>query len=58
MHIVRQPAVKEPVLRCAGWGTEDIAVAFDDVLNHHLEPFGLEKRLPSGLRVAAPHPAT
>ncbi len=46
LHVVRQPAIKEPVLRCAGWGTEDIAVAFDGVLDHHLEPFGLEKRMP------------
>jgi hypothetical protein len=45
------------VLRCAGWGTEDIAKAFDGVLDHHLEPFGLEKRMPAGLRVATSHPA-
>jgi hypothetical protein len=44
LHIVRQPAIKEPVLRCAGWNAEDIAVAFDNVLDQHLEPFGLEKR--------------
>ncbi|MGH3768629.1 MAG: SDR family NAD(P)-dependent oxidoreductase [Pseudonocardiaceae bacterium] len=57
LHVVRQPAIKEPVLRCAGWGTEDIAEAFDGVLKHHLEPFGLEKRMPPGLRVATSHPA-
>ena len=58
LHIVRQPAIKEPVLRCAGWGTEDIAAAFDGVLAHHLEPFGLEKRMPRGLRIANSHPVT
>ncbi len=58
LHIVRQPAIKEPVLRCTGWDTEDIAVAFDGALGHHLEPFGLEKRMPPGLRVASSHPAS
>jgi NAD(P)-dependent dehydrogenase (short-subunit alcohol dehydrogenase family) len=56
LHIVRQPAIKEPVLRCAGWGTEDIAAAFDSVLDHHLEPFGLEKRMPPGRRATTPCP--
>jgi NAD(P)-dependent dehydrogenase (short-subunit alcohol dehydrogenase family) len=58
LHIVRQPAIKEPVLPCAGWDTEDIAAAFAGVLDHHLEPFGLEKRMPPGLRIATSHPAT
>ncbi|MGB8962692.1 MAG: SDR family oxidoreductase, partial [Pseudonocardiaceae bacterium] len=31
LHIVRQPAIKEPVLRCAGWDTEYIAAAFSEV---------------------------
>ena len=52
LHIVRQPAIKEPVLRCAGWDTEDIAAAFDGVLYHHCEPFGLEKRITPRLRAA------
>ncbi|HEY6421761.1 MAG TPA: SDR family oxidoreductase [Pseudonocardiaceae bacterium] len=51
LHIVRQPGVKDPVLRCQGWGTEDIAAAFDDVLDYHLEPFGLEKRVPPRWRL-------
>lgn len=52
LHIVRQPAIKEPVLDCAGWDTEDIAAAFDGFLNQSLEPFGLEKRMPPRLRAA------
>ena len=52
LHIVRQPAIKEPVLRCAGWDTEDVAAAFDEVLDQSLEPFGLEKRLPPRLGAA------
>ncbi|HEX4101093.1 MAG TPA: SDR family oxidoreductase [Pseudonocardiaceae bacterium] len=52
LHIVRQPAIKEPVLRCTGWDTEDIAAAFDGILDEHLEPFGLEKRIPPRLRAA------
>lgn len=56
LHIVRQPGVKDPVLRSSGWTTQDIAAAFDGVLNHHLEPFGMEKRIPPGLRPAISHP--
>jgi NAD(P)-dependent dehydrogenase (short-subunit alcohol dehydrogenase family) len=54
LHIVRQPAIKEPVLRRAHWTTDDIAAAFDDVLDGHLEPFGLDKQPPPRLRQ---HPA-
>jgi NAD(P)-dependent dehydrogenase (short-subunit alcohol dehydrogenase family) len=50
LHIVRQPAVKEPVLHRADWTTDDIAAAFDDVLDGHLEPFGLDKQPPPRLR--------
>jgi NAD(P)-dependent dehydrogenase (short-subunit alcohol dehydrogenase family) len=55
LHIVRQPGIKDPVLRCAGWTAEDIAAAFDEVLRQHCEPFGLEKRLPPDLRAATSH---
>jgi len=43
---VRQPDVKEPVLHRERWVADDIASAFDVVLREHLEPFGLEKRVP------------
>ncbi|MGH3780775.1 MAG: SDR family NAD(P)-dependent oxidoreductase [Pseudonocardiaceae bacterium] len=56
LHIVRQPAIKEPVLGCAGWDTDDIAAAFDGFLNQSLEPFGLEKRIPPRLRAAISNP--
>ncbi|MDQ4011648.1 MAG: SDR family oxidoreductase [Actinomycetota bacterium] len=57
LHIVRQPGIKKPVLHREGWATEDIAAAFDGVLDHHLEPFGLDKQVPPRLRVAATAPA-
>jgi NAD(P)-dependent dehydrogenase (short-subunit alcohol dehydrogenase family) len=52
LHIVRQPAIKDPVLRRAHWTTDDIAAAFDDVLGGRLEPFGLDKRPPPRLSQA------
>ncbi|HJT04083.1 MAG TPA: SDR family oxidoreductase [Pseudonocardiaceae bacterium] len=52
LHIVRQPSIKEPVLHRAHWTTEDIAEAFEDVLDGHLEPFGLHKQSPPRLRQA------
>jgi NAD(P)-dependent dehydrogenase (short-subunit alcohol dehydrogenase family) len=48
LHIVRQPGIKEPVLHRERWATEDIAAAFDGVLDHNLEPFGLDKQVPPG----------
>jgi NAD(P)-dependent dehydrogenase (short-subunit alcohol dehydrogenase family) len=57
LHIVRQPGIKEPVLQRPSWTVEDIAAAFDEVLDHHLEPFGLEKRPPPRLRRATGRPA-
>ncbi len=48
--IVRQPAFKDPELCRDSWATEDIAAAFDDVLDHHLEPFGFQKQTPPRLR--------
>ncbi|MGH3934408.1 MAG: SDR family NAD(P)-dependent oxidoreductase [Pseudonocardiaceae bacterium] len=44
--IMRQPGFKDPVLRQASWATEDIAAAFDGILDHHLEPFGFAKQWP------------
>lgn len=55
--IVRQPAFKDPELHRDSWATEDIAAAFDDVLDHHLEPFGFEKQTPPRLRVPTARPA-
>lgn len=50
LHIVRQPAIKDPVLQRADWTTDDVAAAFDTVLDGHLEPFGLDKQPPPRLR--------
>ncbi len=52
LQIVRQPGFKGPVLHRDSWATEDVAAAFDDVLDHHLEPFGFEKQTPPRLRLA------
>lgn len=52
LHIVRQPSIKEPVLHREHWTTDDIAEAFEDVLDGHLEPFGLHKQPPPRLRQA------
>lgn len=57
LHLVRQPGIKDPVLRGAGWETEDIALAFEGVLGEYLEPFGLERQMPAGLRVREPDTA-
>ncbi|MGH3982084.1 MAG: SDR family NAD(P)-dependent oxidoreductase [Pseudonocardiaceae bacterium] len=56
LHIVRQPGIKEPVLHRECWATEDIAAAFDGVLDHNLERFGLDKQVPPRLRVAGSAP--
>ncbi|MDQ3825446.1 MAG: hypothetical protein M3325_06735 [Actinomycetota bacterium] len=54
---MRQPAIKDPVLQRADWTTNDIAEAFDTVLDGHLEPFGLQKQPPPRLRRPGfPHP--
>lgn len=57
LHIVRQPAIKDPVLQRAFWTVDDIATAFDEVLDQHLEPFGLDKQHPPRLRIPAPRVA-
>jgi NAD(P)-dependent dehydrogenase (short-subunit alcohol dehydrogenase family) len=51
LHLVSQPRAKSPVLRGDGWAFEDVAAAFEGILDEHLEPFGLEKRQPARLRV-------
>ncbi|MGH3873700.1 MAG: SDR family NAD(P)-dependent oxidoreductase [Pseudonocardiaceae bacterium] len=62
LRIVRQPAFKDPELHRDTWTTEDIAAAFDGILDHHLEPFGFEKQAPPRLPLTAapadPCPAT
>lgn len=50
LHVVGQPFVKQPVLERENWDTESVRRAFDDVFGAHLEPYGLEKRLPPRTR--------
>ncbi|MDV6013648.1 SDR family NAD(P)-dependent oxidoreductase [Haloechinothrix sp. LS1_15] len=50
LHIVGQPYVKQPVLERETWDVASIRRSFDEVLTAHLEPYGLEKRLPLRLR--------
>jgi NAD(P)-dependent dehydrogenase (short-subunit alcohol dehydrogenase family) len=50
LHIVGQPFMKAPILEQDNWDTESVARAFSEVLHAHLEPYGLEKRLPPTLR--------
>ncbi len=50
LHIVGQPYFKAPVLERDNWDDESIERAFDEVFAAHLEPYGLEKRLPPTLR--------
>ncbi|MDQ3788433.1 MAG: hypothetical protein M3422_14470, partial [Actinomycetota bacterium] len=45
-----QPYFKAPVLERDNWDDESIERAFDEVFAAHLEPYGLEKRLPPTLR--------
>ena len=54
LHLVRHPEFKDPVIRGNGWAAEDIAAGFEGLLGGYLEPFGLEKRQPPGLRVPEP----
>jgi NAD(P)-dependent dehydrogenase (short-subunit alcohol dehydrogenase family) len=49
LHIVGQPYFKQPILHRDNWDTTSITRAFDEVFQAHLEPFGLEKRLPQRL---------
>lgn len=49
LHVVGQPYFKQPVLTSEHWDTASVERAFQDVLQAHLEPFGLEKRMPPKL---------
>lgn len=50
LHIVGQPYLKSPILERDTWDSETIERAFVEVFQAHLEPYGLEKRLPPRLR--------
>ncbi|WP_211239238.1 SDR family NAD(P)-dependent oxidoreductase [Actinokineospora inagensis] len=50
LHIVGQPYLKPPILHRDAWDVDGVAAAFTEVLGGHLEPYGLEKRLPPRLR--------
>lgn len=50
LHIVGQPYLKAPILERQTWDTETVRQAFDEVFSAHLEPYGLEKRVPPRLR--------
>lgn len=50
LHIVGQPYLKTPILERAVWDVETVRSAFDEVFSAHLEPYGLEKRVPPRLR--------
>ncbi len=49
LHVVGQPYLKQPILARDTWDTASVERAFQDVLQAHLEPFGLEKRMPPKL---------
>ncbi|HKN99925.1 MAG TPA: SDR family oxidoreductase [Pseudonocardiaceae bacterium] len=49
LHIVGQPYLKQPILTNDNWDTATVEQAFTDVFQAHLEPFGLEKRMPARL---------
>ncbi|KAA2264064.1 SDR family oxidoreductase [Solihabitans fulvus] len=50
LHLVGQPYFKQPILERETWDTASVERAFTGVLQAHLEPFGLEKRMPPRLR--------
>jgi NAD(P)-dependent dehydrogenase (short-subunit alcohol dehydrogenase family) len=50
LHIMGQPHLKAPILERQVWDTESVQHAFDEVFSAHLEPYGLEKRVPPRLR--------
>lgn len=50
LHVLGQPHVKDPVLRRSAWDVDSVRRAFDEVFGAHLEPYGLEKRVPPRLR--------
>jgi NAD(P)-dependent dehydrogenase (short-subunit alcohol dehydrogenase family) len=50
LHVVGQPYLKPPILERDAWDVTSVERAFDEVFHAHLEPYGLEKRLPPTLR--------
>jgi NAD(P)-dependent dehydrogenase (short-subunit alcohol dehydrogenase family) len=50
LHLVGQPYFKAPVLTRDSWDDDGVALAFTEVFGAHLEPYGMEKRLPPTLR--------
>ncbi len=50
LHIVGQPFLKAPILERDSWDSDSVERAFAEVFHAHLEPYGLEKRLPPTLR--------
>lgn len=50
LHIVGQPYLKSPILEREDWDTDTVERAFTEVFQAHLEPYGLEKRMPPRLR--------
>jgi NAD(P)-dependent dehydrogenase (short-subunit alcohol dehydrogenase family) len=50
LHIVGQPYLKAPILEREQWDSDSVERAFSEVFRAHLEPYGLEKRLPPALR--------
>ncbi|MEU6641971.1 SDR family oxidoreductase [Saccharomonospora sp. NPDC046836] len=50
LHIVGQPYLKAPILEREVWDSDSVQRAFDEVFSAHLEPYGLEKRVPPRLR--------
>ncbi|HEX5405706.1 MAG TPA: SDR family oxidoreductase [Pseudonocardiaceae bacterium] len=49
LHVVGQPYLKQPILTNDNWDTVSVEKAFNEVFQAHLEPFGLEKRMPPRL---------
>ncbi|MDU0289479.1 SDR family oxidoreductase [Saccharothrix longispora] len=50
LHLIGHPYFKQPILESDTWDTSSVKRAFDGVLQAHLEPYGLEKRMPPRLR--------
>ncbi|MPZ84850.1 MAG: SDR family NAD(P)-dependent oxidoreductase [Actinophytocola sp.] len=50
LHLVGQPYLKSPILERDSWDSDSVERAFSEVFHAHLEPYGLEKRLPPMLR--------
>jgi len=55
---VGQPYFKQPILESDNWDTASVERAFTGVLQAHLEPYGLEKRMPPRLRALVEPPQT